>query len=238
MKKLIVWMFVFIMMVSLTACGNLDESELTSSLLTTEEVAASLREESSSLEQSEGRIEHASQNILVAYFSWADNAVIEGEVDAVSSPSVTKPGNVEQLALWVQERTGGELFSIRVTEPYPSDWDECLERANEEKADGARPELVQTVENMEDYDVIFLGYPNWWYSCPTAILSFLEEYDLSGKQIYLFCSHGTGGLASSVEDIRAAIPNSSISEHVFDVYEEDAASSKQDIEIWLEELGY
>ena len=85
--------------------------------------------------------------------------MVEGEVDAVSSPSVTKPGNVEQLALWVQEKTGGELFSIRVTEPYPSDWDECLERANEEQADGARPELVQTVENMEDYDVIFLGYP-------------------------------------------------------------------------------
>ncbi len=236
MKKLIVWMFVFIMMVSLTACGNSDRAESTNHSL--EESVASLQEESSDVEQSEGRVEHDSQTVLVAYFSWADNAAVEGEVDAVSSPSVTKPGNVEQLALWVQERTGGELFSIRVTEPYPSDWDECLERANEEKADGARPELAQSVENMEDYDVIFLGYPNWWYSCPTAILSFLEEYDLSGKQIYLFCSHGTGGLASSVEDIRAAIPNSSISEHVFDVYEEDAASSKQDIETWLEELGY
>ena len=236
MKNLIVWMFVFIMMVSLTACGNSDRAESTNHSL--EESVASLQEESSDVEQSEGRVEHDSQTVLVAYFSWADNAVVEGEVDAVSSPSVTKPGNVEQLALWVQERTGGELFSIRVTEPYPSDWDECLERANEEKADGARPELAQSVENMEDYDVIFLGYPNWWYSCPTAILSFLEEYDLSGKQIYLFCSHGTGGLASSVEDIRAAIPNSSISEHVFDVYEEDAASSKQDIETWLEELGY
>lgn len=236
MKKLIVWMFVFIMMVSLTACGNSDRAESTNHSL--EESVASLQEESSDVEQSEGRVEHDSQTVLVAYFSWADNAVVEGEVDAVSSPSVTKPGNVEQLALWVQERTGGELFSIRVTEPYPSDWDECLERANEEKADGARPELAQSVENMEDYDVIFLGYPNWWYSCPMAILSFLEEYDLSGKQIYLFCSHGTGGLASSVEDIRAAIPNSSISEHVFDVYEEDAASSKQDIETWLEELGY
>lgn len=229
-------MFVFIMMVSLTACGNSDRAESTNHSL--EESVASLQEESSDVEQSEGRVEHDSQTVLVAYFSWADNAVVEGEVDAVSSPSVTKPGNVEQLALWVQERTGRELFSIRVTEPYPSDWDECLERANEEKADGARPELAQSVENMEDYDVIFLGYPNWWYSCPTAILSFLEEYDLSGKQIYLFCSHGTGGLASSVEDIRAAIPNSSISEHVFDVYEEDAASSKQDIETWLEELGY
>src|SRR5699024_3658482 len=236
MKKLIVWMFVFIMMVSLTACGSSDRAESTNHSL--EESVASLQEESSDVEQSEGRVEHDSQTGLVAYFSWADNAVVEGEVDAVSSPSVTKPGNVEQLALWVQERTGGELFSIRVTEPYPSDWDECLERANEEKADGARPELAQSVENMEDYDVIFLGYPNWWYSCPTAILSFLEEYDLSGKQIYLFCSHGTGGLVSSVEDIRAAIPNSSISEHVFDVYEADAASSKEDIETWLEELGY
>ena len=236
MKKLIVWMFVFIMMVSLAACGNSDRAESTNHSL--EESVASLQEESSDVAQSEGRVEHDSQTVLVAYFSWADNAAVEGEVDAVSSPSVTKPGNVEQLALWVQERTGGELFSIRVTEPYPSDWDECLERANEEKADGARPELAQSVENMEDYDVIFLGYPNWWYSCPTAILSFLEEYDLSGKQIYLFCSHGTGGLASSVEDIRAAIPSSSISEHAFDVYEEDAASSKQDIETWLEELGY
>ena len=162
MKKLIVWMFVFIMMVSLTACGNSDRAESTNHSL--EESVASLQEESSDVEQSEGRVEHDSQTVLVAYFSWADNAAVEGEVDAVSSPSVTKPGNVEQLALWVQERTGGELFSIRVTEPYPSDWDECLERANEEKADGARPELAQSVENMEDYDVIFLGYPIWWYS--------------------------------------------------------------------------
>ena len=67
-------------------------------------------------------------NILIAYFSWADNAVIDGEVDVVASPSVTSPGNVQQLAGWVQEETGGALFSIQVTEPYSSDWDECLER--------------------------------------------------------------------------------------------------------------
>ena len=69
-------------------------------------------------------------NILVAYFSWADNAVLADDVDAVASPSVIPPGNVQQLAGWVQEETGGDLFAIRVADPYPSDWDACLERAN------------------------------------------------------------------------------------------------------------
>ena len=99
------------------------------------------------------------ENILVAYFSWADNAVLDDDVDAVSSPSVIPPGNVQQLAGWVQEETGGDLISIRVTDPYPSDWDECLDRANEERAEDARPELVENVGNIEEYDTVFLGYP-------------------------------------------------------------------------------
>lgn len=77
------------------------------------------------------------------------------------------------------------------------------------------------------------GYPNWWYSCPMAIFSFLEENDLSGKQVYLFCSHGTGGLASSVKDISKAMPDAKISDNVFDVYEEDAASAKDEIVEWI-----
>ena len=160
-------------------------------------------------------------NILIAYFSWADNAVIEDEVDVVASPSVTAPGHVGQLAAWVQDRTGGDLFSIRVTEPYSSDWDECLDRANDERAQDARPELVENVEQIENYDVVFLGYPNWWYGAPMALLSFIEQNDLSDKEIYLFCSHGTGGLAGSVEDIEDVLPDSaSLCDNVFDVDEE------------------
>ena len=95
------------------------------------------------------------------------------------------------------------------------------------------------MEQLERYDTVFLGYPNWWYGVPMALLSFLEENDLSDKQVYLFCSHGTGGLASSVEQIDEALPDSTaLSENVFDVYEEDASSSQQDILAWLEELGY
>lgn len=177
-------------------------------------------------------------NVLVAYFSWADNAVLEDDVDAVSSPSVLPPGQVQQLAEWVQAETGGDLFPIRVTEPYPCDWDACLERAHEERGEDARPTLTSNVENIDDYDVVFLGYPNWWYGVPMALLTFLEDNDLSGKQIYLFCSHGTGGLANSVDIITEALPNATISDNVFDCYEEDAASSQADIQRWLSELGF
>lgn len=231
------------MVLSLAACaGNQQEEQPASAEATEQSQSASVQEEEepASTEQQPEEPSNAQESgVLVAYFSWADNAVIDGEVDAVASPSVTAPGNVQQLAQWISERTGGDLFSIQVTEPYSSDWDACLERANQERAEDARPELTASVEQLERYDTVFLGYPNWWYGVPMALLSFLEENDLSDKQVYLFCSHGTGGLASSVEQIDEALPDSTaLSKNVFDVYEEDAASSQQDILAWLEELGY
>ena len=168
----------------------------------------------------------------------SDNAILAEDVDAVASPSVIAPGNVQELAGWVQEETGGDLFAIRVTEPYPSDWDECLARANQERGDQARPALQERVENLEQYDTVFLGYPNWWYGVPMALLTFLEENDFSGKQVYLFCSHGTGGLSNSVDIISEAIPNATISDNIFDCYEEEASSSQADIQRWVAELGY
>ena len=245
-----------LMVLSLAACAGSQQEEQSASAEATEqsqsasvqeeEEPASPEEPASTEQQPEEPASSTEQpsnaqesGVLVAYFSWADNAVIDGEVDAVASPSVTAPGNVQQLAQWISERTGGDLFSIQVTEPYSSDWDACLERANQERAEDARPELTASVEQLERYDTVFLGYPNWWYGVPMALLSFLEENDLSDKQVYLFCSHGTGGLASSVEQIDEALSDSTaLSENIFDVYEEDAASSQQDILAWLEELGY
>lgn len=239
-----------LMVLSLAACaGNQQEEQPASAEATEQSQSASVQEEEEPASTEQQPEEPASSTeqpsdtqesgVLVAYFSWADNAVIDGEVDAVASPSVTAPGNVQQLAQWISERTGGDLFSIQVTEPYSSDWDACLERANQERAEDARPELTASVEQLERYDTVFLGYPNWWYGVPMALLSFLEENDLSDKQVYLFCSHGTGGLASSVEQIDEALPDSTaLSKNVFDVYEEDASSSQQDILAWLEELGY
>lgn len=179
-----------------------------------------------------------SGKVLIAYFSWAENAV-QDNIDAMTSPSVSAPGNVAQLASWIHEETGGEFFSIQVANQYPADWDGCLSCANKEKADHVHPALSKTLDNIEKYDVIFLSFPNWWYSCPMAVYSFLDKHDLSGKQIYLFCSHGTGGLASSVKDITAALPNNTtVSDNVFHVYQDDTHSAQKDILKWLKELGY
>lgn len=254
MKKILSILSAAAMVFSLTACGMSEETQTNASessdsvTAVTEEAALDnsvsetesndhgmATEEAESMEQSG---DTDTTNILVAYFSWADNAVLADDVDAVASPSVIPPGNVQQLAGWVQEETGGHLFSIQVTDPYPSDWDECLARANQERGDDARPQLEESVENLASYDVVFLGYPNWWYGVPMALLSFLEQNDLSGKQVYLFCSHGTGGLANSVEIITQAAPDALISDHIFDCYEEDAASSQEAIQNWVRELGY
>ena len=247
MKKSIILLMAFILAFSLFACSSSQKAteastsnhSPSSNASTTSEL--SLNTETASSDEASENTDKANEEkskILIAYFSWADNAIIEGEVDAVASPSVTAPGYVAQLASWVQEETGGDLFSIQVTEPYSSDWDECLDRANQERSQNARPELTETVENIDDYQVVFLGYPNWWYGAPMALLSFIEENDLSNKQIYLFCSHGTGGLAGSVEDIEGVLPdNVTLSDNIFDVYEEDASESQNDIVDWLSELN-
>lgn len=244
MRRIVSALLILSLLFSLAGCSNVSESD---SIETGKEREQQIEEEASepsgeeseqSAAETEGTLENGENDILVAYFSWADNAILADDVDAVSSPSVIPPGNVQELAQWVQEETGGDLFSIRVTDPYSSDWDECLERANEERGSNARPELEENVENIEDYDVVFLGYPNWWYGVPMALLTFLEENDLSGKQVYLFCSHGTGGLADSVEIITEAAPNAEISDNIFDCYEEDAHSSQGEVQNWVSELGY
>ena len=234
MKKILSLFLAIAIVLSLAAC-NTTENQANRSSEPSE--SSSLEMEASGSGLSEVNEEQGNK-ILVAYFSWADNAILADDVDAVASPSVIPPGNVQQLAGWVQEETGGDLFSIRVTDPYPSDWDDCLARANQERGDDARPELVENVENLDQYDAVFLGYPNWWYGVPMALLTFLEQNDLSGKQVYLFCSHGTGGLSNSVNIITEAAPDASISDNIFDCYEEDASSSQNDIQSWVTELGY
>lgn len=183
------------------------------------------------------------ENILIAYFTWADNTQVanpdEVEVDASTSASVLAPGNAAMLANWIQEETKGTTFSIQVKDRYSSDYDECLNRAADEKAQNARPALISKVEDINQYDTIFLGFPNWWYSCPMAVLSFIEEHDLSGKHIILFCTHGTGGLADSVNVIKDILPEDChVNDSVLGVYRNEISNAKSDVLAWLHELGY
>ncbi len=181
--------------------------------------------------------EPETSHILIAYFTWADNTVVEDpstvDADAATSASVLVPGNAAKIAGWIQQEVGGDLFSIVVSEPYSSDYDECLDRAADEKADQARPALVDHVSGMEDYDIVFLGFPNWWYTLPMAVLSFVEEYDFSGKTIIPFCTHGTGGLSNTIQDLTAALPDDVTILNPIGVYRPEVDSSRPAIQEWV-----
>lgn len=183
------------------------------------------------------------EKILIAYFTWADNTHVENpdtiNPDASTSASVLAPGNTAIMATYIRDAVGGDLFSMIVEEPYSSNYDECLDRAADEKAANARPTIINSVESIVDYDIIFLGYPNWWYTVPMAIHSFLESYDFSGNIIIPFCAHGTGGLASSVRDIERSLDDDvTFITNAFGVYRPNTIGCRPQINDWLEQLGF
>ena len=247
MKKILSFFLVASMILSLVACNTTGESAVSSSSpssnssLEGEQNAegSNLPEEPSSETSTEGSVSDGgeSSHVLVAYFSWADNAILADDVDAVASPSVIPPGNVQQLAGWVQEETGGDLFSIRVTDPYPSDWDDCLARANQERGDNARPELVENVGNLDQYDTVFLGYPNWNSDLPMPLYSFLKEYDFSGKTIIPFTTHGGSGFSGTIRTIAEMQPGATVIEDGLSLSRNSVPDAQRDVEEWVAGLG-
>lgn len=155
------------------------------------------------------------RKILIAYFSWS--------------------GNTETLAGMIQQETGGDLFAIETQTPYTDDYDTLVDQAKQEQEDNARPALAAQVEHMEDYDTVFLGYPNWWNDVPMAVLTFVESYDWTGKTIIPFCTSGGGGFGNGVNSIESAAQGASFLEgfHVGGSRVDDAAG---DVAAWLSSL--
>lgn len=179
-------------------------------------------------------------NVLIAYFTRAENVYLDNpdeiDIDATSSASVLLPGNAAIMANHIHSLVGGDLFPIVVENLYPSDYEGCLERVSKEQAENIHPALANHLDNIDDYDIIFLGYPNWGYSCPMAIFSFLDEYDFSGKTVIPFCTHGTGGLADTISDITASLPEDCTILKPIGVYRSDISDCYDEIEEWIAEL--
>ena len=134
--------------------------------------------------------------ILIAYYSRKGQNYRNGNIVNL------RTGNTEVVAKKIQAITGGDLFEIDTVQAYPVDYTETTEVAMTEKRQNARPELTSRVHNMDGYEVVYLGYPNWWNTFPMAVFTFLESYDFAGKTIIPFCTHEGSGLGSSVQDIR------------------------------------
>ena len=106
----------------------------------------------------------------------------------------------------IAEASGGELFSIRTVEPYPDNYNDTVDVGQTEKNNGIHPELATHIENLDQYDTIFVGFPNWWYVAPTIINTFLESYDFSGKTIVPFATSGGSGMGNTNEKLAPSCP--------------------------------
>lgn len=184
----------------------------------------------------------ADSNILVAYFTYGENADLGDNVDASSSASIQMldgqvTGNTGVVASVIADLTGADTFSIRTVESYPDNYNDTIDQGQEEQQEDVRPELSGQIENLDSYDTIFLGYPNWWGDMPMAIYSFLDEYDLSGKTIVPFVTSGGSGFSGSVEEIEDAEPDAEVLEGL-SLSDSEATDAQSDIEEWLGELGY
>ena len=238
MKRILGLLLAGTMILALAACGKTDSSETISENENSVSDSTKVQTDSSNF-ANDAETDHTAQaeqteggsNMLVAYFSLA------GEQYGVG---VIEEGNTSIIAHMIAEQTGADLFEIEAVTPYPTSHSELLDVSRQEMADNARPEIAGTVDNMDDYDTIFIGYPNWWGDMPMIVYSFLESYDLSGKTIVPFCTHGGSGLSdteSSIADITGgtmkdglAIPGTTA--------QNDRDTAKSEVTQWLREDGF
>ena len=181
-------------------------------------------------------------NVLIAYFSRVGNTDFPEDVDAVSSASLLRKdgalyGNTQYVAALIQQATGGDLFLIETEEKYPADYDETDQLGGKENRERSRPALASHVDDIAGYDMIYLGYPNWYYDMPMAVYAFLEEYDLSGKTIIPFVTSGGSGFSKSISEIQNLQPNAEVLTEGYKVTHSKIDDvTLEDIEQWLDSL--
>lgn len=232
MKKLLTFLLSTAMVFSLAACGGENASNgtggdtmpptssapessapLETPVETPEETPEATPDTS---EPSDGSTQTETGGTLIAYFSWS--------------------GNTEQVAQIIAEETGGELFEIAPATPYTDDYNELLDIAQQEQADGARPELAAQAENWDSYDTIFVGYPNWWSDAPMAVYTFLESYDWTGKTLIPFNTSASGGFGRSLSGIEESAAGATILEGL-DLTEGELGGAQEAVTAWLDGLA-
>lgn len=218
MKKLFAVIVALAMALALAACGttepkNPSESASATNTPTSEPNPAPSDEptESAPAEPTENGAKS-----LVVYFSWS--------------------GNTENVAKSIQSQTGSDIFEIVPKTPYSTDYNTVVSDAKAEQQENARPEIADAIENMADYDTVYVGFPNWWGDMPMILYTFFDTYDLSGKTVALFCTSGGSGLSDTVNEVKELEPNATVTEGL---HIGSGASSDPDdaVKTWLDEIG-
>lgn len=178
---------------------------------------------------------------LVVYFSQPETANPDNMTKEEDNSTVVIDGkvlgNTEYVAKVIQKQTNADIARIEPQTPYTTDHKALVDLAKQEKAEDARP-AIKDIPNIEQYDTIFIGYPIWWADMPMVMYSFFDKYDLSGKTIIPFSTHGGSGLADTVDAIKKAEPNATVIEDAYSVSRDDVQEAQPEILSWLKSLGY
>ena len=177
---------------------------------------------------------------LVVYFSMpetdrADNMTQEEDNSVVVIDGEVL-GNTQYMADVIKEQTNSDIFRIEPKTPYPMDHETLVDIAAKEQNEGARPVIKDFIENPDDYDIIYIGYPIWWSDMPMILYTFFDEYDLSGKTIVPFGTHGGSGFAGTIDTISILEPNARVIENGLTVSRDDIENAENEIVTWVKGL--
>ena len=147
-------------------------------------------------------------------------------------------GNTQYIATLIQRATGGDLFLIETEEKYPADYDATDRQGAKESTENSRPKLASHIENMDEYDTVYLGFPNWYYGMPMAVYSFLEEYDFSGKTMIPFVTSGGSGFSDAISEIQSIQFDATVLSEGYKVTHSKVSDvTFEDIEEWINGLN-
>ncbi len=233
-KKITAIVLTLLMLSALTACGS-RKSAAAGANSQKEQVHTDAAEESEAVSEETSAMEEAAEGtggkVLVAYFSLAGEQYEVGEIEK---------GNTQIIAEMIAEETDADLYSIDPVKEYPDDYDGKLKEATTERENDERPEISSQIENFDEYDTIFIGYPIWWGGMPMILYTFMESYDFSGKTVIPFNTHAGSGQAGTQQEIESVITNAEILDGFAirgRTAQEDPEAAKDEINNWLENLG-
>lgn len=205
MKKTLILLIGFVFLFTASACSHSSDDGSSSQI----------QENSDMQKEGEETMETKTDlKSLVVYFSWS--------------------GNTEQIAKEIQKQTNADIFEIVAKIPYSDDYDTVVDLAQEEQRSQARPAIAYTMDNITDYDVIYVGFPNWWGDMPMILYTFFDSYDFSNKTIAPFCTSGGSGLSDTVQTIKELETGATVLDGLH-VGSSSSSSSADMVSEWLKQ---
>ncbi len=246
MKRFFGVMISCVLLFSLTACGNDGTERGTESEAVNEAAAGQQAEEGEGPDmekqpEAEPETDTAGQPATepeadTAGQPGADTAAAKGEENRALVVYFSWSGNTESVAKAIAEQTGADVFEIIPEEAYTEDYNTLIDIAAKEKEDGAHPAIAGSIENMEQYNMVYVGYPNWWSDMPMILYTFFDSYDLSGKTIAPFCTSGGSGLSDTMNSIRELEPDAEVLDGLH-IGSSSASEPDSAVTDWLGSLG-